>query len=149
MYCIVEASVNNEREKCVLLAAYRRDVDIPIQRKSWFRNRTVIKHEERKKYLVFVPYQHSIKEVVEIDENELHSMECNLPDDFIQIAAFTSIYRIEGTDGMKYKIREFCGYEFIARDICFIGNVINGWQDDCLEVLYNYDKSLAEFRISP
>ena len=149
MYCIVEASVNNEREKCVLLAVYRRDVDIPIQRKSWFRNRTVIKREERKKYLVFVPYQHRMKEVVEIDENELLSMECNLPNDFIQIAAFTSQYVIEDPFCLEYEIREFCGYEFIARDICFIGNVIHHWQDACLEVLYNYDKSLAEFRISP
>lgn len=149
MYCIVEALVNNERIKCVLLAAYHRDVEMQIQLNRWFRTKTMVKHEERKKYLVFVPYQHRIKEVVEIDENELLSMECNLPNGFVQIAAFTSQYIIEDPFCLEYEIREFCGYEFIARDIYFIGNIINGWQDVCLEALYNYDKSLAELRINP
>ena len=148
MYCIVEALVKNERKKCVLLATYRRDVEVPIHRKSWSRNKSIVKHEERKKYLVFVPYQHTIKEVIEIDENELLSMECNLPYGFIQIAAFTSKYIIEDPYCLEYEIIEFCGYEFIARDIYFIGNVINDCQDICLEALYNYDKSLADLRIA-
>ena len=149
MYCIVEASVKNERIKCVLLAAYRREVEMQIQRKSWFRNRTKVIHEERKKYLVFIPYRHAIKEVVEIDENELLSMECSLPNDFIKIAAFTSKYVIEEPYCWEYRIKEFCGYEFLARDVYFIGNIINDCQNDCLEVLYAYDNKLAELRINP
>lgn len=143
MYCYVEATISGERVRCVLLATYRRDIEQVVQKKRFFSKRVIFQRKERSRCLIFVPHQHAIKEIIEIDESELLSPIPPRPSAFIQITSFVSRFLLDESGYCEYKIKDFNGYDFVAKDTSFIGNAIDGCRDVCLEVLYKYDKTLA------
>lgn len=147
MYCIVEASIGGVRTKCVLLAVYRRDIEQTVYRKGLFGRKVRYRREERSRCLLFVPYRHALKDIVEIDESELLYPISSMPPEFVRSAAFTSRFLLEENYFSEFEVRDFCGYEFVLNDTSFIGNVAYGYKDISLKTLYEYDKAFAELDI--
>lgn len=147
----MEALVYGEATRCVLLATYRRDVEQIARRKRWLRTRDEIVKEERRMCLVFVPYLHKMKELVEIDEDALLA-EGEIPSGaFVRRPTFVSKaladeYEYEGRTIQYFyqqEIRDFWGYAFVAENSDFLAATIHGHSEVALEILYRQNPEWA------
>lgn len=148
---VVEAIVYGEPTRCALLACYRRDVEKLVPKKRWLRTRNEPVREERSMRLVFVPYRHDLKEIVEIDEGQLRSAGEIPSGAFVRVPTFVSScpleeYELDGRiiqNFCEQEIRDFYGYAFAAETPAFLAAVIGGLPEVSLELLYRQNPAWA------
>ena len=148
---IVEAIVHGEPTRCALLACYRRDVEELVPKKHWLRTRNEPVREERSMRLVFVPYRHDLKEIVEIDEGQLRSAGEIPPGAFVHVPTFVSRCPLEEYElngriiqiFCEQEIRDFYGYAFAAENPAFLAAAIGGLPEVSLEILYRQSPAWA------
>lgn len=93
-------------------------------------------------YLIFIPYRHKEKEIVEIDEKyiiDLNSLEFD--DNYFKVENFVSKTSFDYYNN-EVNINNFIGYKFIYDYNSFIANIILQETYNSLEVLY---KNMPEF----
>ena len=148
---VVEAIIYGESTRCALLACYRRDVEKLVPKKHWLRTRNEPVREERSMRLVFVPYRHELKEIVEIDESQLRSAGEVPPGAFVRAPTFVyrcpvEEYELDGQiirNFCEQEIRDFYGYAFAAENPAFLAAAINGLPEVSLELLYRQNPAWA------
>lgn len=148
---VVEAIVYGEPTRCALLACYRRDVEKLVPKKHWLRTRNELVREERSMRLVFVPYRHELKEIVEIDESQLRSAGEIPPGVFVRMPTFVSRCPLEEYElngriiqiFCEQEIRDFYGYAFAAENPAFLAAAISGLPEIGLELLYRQNPARA------
>ena len=98
---------------------------------------------EKNKWLVFIPWKHSEKEVVLVDDADVVSQDFSFPQQWINVSKFISPYTEELPDwGEKYEVADFCGYPFIVENESFIANIKMYYNSVPLKILY---KQFPEF----
>ncbi len=137
-----------ETVKGVLLCKYQRlhDETFTTEHKFLWWKKTIV---ETKKvltplYVIFIPWKHREKEIVEVPERcicNLHLL--SLPDDWQKIDHFVS----KAYDGDIYHasvdVENFVGYPFIGEYNGFVINMVLYEHWDNLEVLYKNMPELA------
>ncbi len=89
-------------------------------------------------YLLFIPWKHQIKEIIEVEEALIiNKEEIIIPDDFIHCDEFISSDCIWYDKSIEREvIKNFTGYKFIFEDNKFMVNYHAYEQNLCLEILY-------------
>ncbi len=147
MYAIISAVINGAAAKCVLLGSYRRIEQTLTFRKTLFGVRPKMNRDEKRKCIVFIPYRHALKEVAEIDELQVLTVNAAIPADYVKADAFA--YATGEMYPGEFEIRDFCGCPLLLEDASFLENVLADERDAYLESLYRYDPTLASLCLEP
>lgn len=133
----IEFNYYGRTVKGILLAKYQRlhQKIVTTKRKFLWITKTVDKWIKVNSplYLVFIPWKHSEKQVVEISENDIINLNTlQLDDDWFKIDEFIS-EALEGVYNSDIKIKNFVGYKFVYDYNHFINNM------DVHEFIYNLE----------
>ena len=135
--------------KGILLGKYQGVHELHQIIKKKFFGKVYEKHKVKKTnsplYIIFIPWKHQIKEIVEIDENYVLEIDGLLKEeDWIYVDSYTSSVLEHNEYEVSIKVKNFNGYKFIYDDNEFIANIRNGLTEYCLETLYNNLPSIIE-----
>ena len=111
---------------------------------KWFPSRYEVKYEIKPKWLVFIPWKHSAKELAIIDDSDVLSQDFSVPTQWIGIDEFISPYIEEDPYYDEYEITDFSGYPFVAENKNFIANVMQYDSTSVLEYLFKHFPELLE-----
>ena len=131
----IKIRCNGQTVDAFLLGVYTREFYYFKKTFSFLkRNRKTIT-EERKTYLVFIPWKHRMKELNEIGESDVVSSDELFPSEWISVPEYVSA----GTGDYKpcMPIKDFIGYPFICQNNFFICDTICRENDTPLDILYS------------
>lgn len=142
----------NTNIKGILLGKYQRQHEElrPYQKRCLWKTKTVYKTETilTSFYIIFVPWKHKEKQIIEIDERNIVTPQAiKLDKSWIKAEEFTS----ETLDGSVYplsmKVNDFIGYKFIYDNNSFIINLLLHEEWDNLTVLYKNMPELLDVQL--
>lgn len=124
------------------LAIYtRKKTKIVLEKKKFLffqynRNKNLVLNNQI--WLVFIPYQHRLKEIIEVDEENIIKNNFKVIPTWAKVESFTS-EAFEYPEA-QYKdrliIKNFLGYKFIYEHNEFICNLVLGNANENLDILY-------------
>jgi len=88
----------------------------------------------KKTYLVFIPWKHQAKQLLEITESDILPFDEVFPTEWVSMHQYTSIGTEEYHPSMT--ISDFSGYSFIFQNNSFISDQICGENETNLNILY-------------
>ena len=127
--------------KGILLAEcdFIETISVPVEKKFLFFKYYSKGTDKRKfkMYIVFIPWKHQLKELLEVDEKYIiNPQSFNADETWITKDKFIS----ETYDGYIYpsslEVKDFVGYKFIYDNNSFIANLCLHEFEDCLTILY-------------
>lgn len=137
----------------ILLAKYCRPHDEVYTRTKKFLWKSKIVYEHRTLntplYSIFIPWKHSEKEIVEIDEKYIVNPEAIIFDEnWIKKEQFISKSFDGYASPLTMEVNDFIGYPFIFRSNNFLIDLVlqNKWE--VLSILYKHMPELLELDIS-
>jgi len=127
----------NKRVKCLLLASFEIDIgELQTKKFLCFKRQVLIK-KFIKAALVFIPWQHSEKEIRFVKYDEIIEEGNSGDEAFIRINEFVSSYDEERPYFFEeFRIKNFYGYDFIYDYPNFIANIYLDDSFKCYELLY-------------
>ena len=128
----------------ILLGKYQRPHDevYSVKKKFLWKTKIIYKHKTLNTplYLIFIPWRHQEKELIEVDEKYIINPEAVLIDEtWIHVDKFTS-ERTESVENHTWneslEVNKFIGYKFIYENNDFLINVcLHDWWE-CLTIIY-------------
>ena len=135
---------NNRVINGVLLAKYQRPHDEVYSVKKEFLGKTKITYEHRTLntplYVIFIPWRHKEKEIIEVDEKFIINPEnVGIDETWISIDKFTS-ERTESFNNHSWsesvEVSNFCGYKFMYDNNSFMINLCMHEYWETLTILF-------------
>ena len=135
--------------KGILLGKYQRVHELHQIIKKKFFGKVYEKHKVKKTnsplYIIFIPWKHQIKEIVEIDENYVLEIDGLLKEeDWINVDSYTSSVLEHNEYEVSIKVKKFNGYKFIYDNNSYIVNLLLSNNKENLELLYKTYPELLE-----
>lgn len=133
----IHINIGEKCVKCLLLASFEIEIEEFQTKKFLCLKKQVLNKKFVKAALVYIPWQHSEKEIRFVRLDEIAEKD-NLTDDaFIYVNEFVSPYNEERPYYFaEYRIKNFCGYDFIYTTPDFIANIYQHDSNKCYELLY-------------
>ena len=132
----INITENDKRIKCLLLASFELEQEIFQTKKFLCFKRKVLSKKFVKSALIFIPWQHSEKEIRIIGIDKIIEKNNIADKDFIRVNDFVSPYVEESQYYDEFRIKNFYGYEFIYNYANFIANIFEQDGYKSYEVLY-------------
>ncbi len=135
--------------KGILLGKYQRVHELHQIIKKKFFGKVYEKHKVKKTnsplYIIFIPWKHQIKEIVEIDENYVLEIDGLIKEeDWINVDSYTSSVLEHNEYEVSIKVKNFNGYKFIYDNNSYIVNLLLSNNKENLELLYKTYPELLE-----
>lgn len=135
--------------KGILLGKYQRVHELHQITKKKFFGKVYEKHKVKKTnsplYIIFIPWKHQIKEIVEIDEHYILEIDGLLKEeDWINVDSYTSSVLEHNEYEVSIKVKNFNGYKFIYDNNSYIVNLLLSNNKENLELLYKIYPELLE-----
>ena len=135
--------------KGILLGKYQRVHELHQITKKKFFGKVYEKHKVKKTnsplYIIFIPWKHQIKEIVEIDEHHVLEIDGLLKEeDWINVDSYTSSVLEHNEYEVSIKVKNFNGYKFIYDNNSYIVNLLLSNNKENLELLYKTYPELLE-----
>ena len=135
--------------KGILLGKYQRVHELHQITKKKFFGKEYEKHKFKKTnspiYIIFIPWKHQIKEIVEIDEHYVLEIDGLLKEeDWINVDSYTSSVLEHNEYEVSIKVKNFNGYKFIYDNNSYIVNLLLSNNKENLELLYKIYPELLE-----
>ena len=128
----------------ILLGKYQRPHDevYSVKKRFLWKTKIIYKHKTLNTplYLIFIPWRHQEKELIEVDEKYIINPEAvPIDETWIHVDEFTS-ERTESYDNHSWsesvKVNNFIGYKFMCDNNSFITSVcLHEWRE-CLTIIY-------------
>ena len=141
---IIQFHYNERIISGILLGKYHRPHDevYPVNKRFLWKTKTVYKHKTLNTplYLIFIPWRHQEKELIEVDEKYIINPETIQMDEiWINVDKFTS-ERSESVENHTWneslEVNKFIGYKFIYENNDFLINVcLHDWWEP-LTIIY-------------
>ena len=141
---IIQFHYNERMINGILLGKYQRPHDevYSVNKRFLWKTKTIYKHKTLNTplYLIFIPWRHQEKELVEVDEKYIINPETiQMEESWIHVDQFTSErpeYYGNYSWNESLKVNKFIGYKFIYENNDFLMNVcLNYWWEP-LTIIY-------------
>ena len=149
---VVNFEHNGQITKGILLGKYRRPHEVvhTVEKKFFGKKKVIDKLRKSNSflYIIFIPWRHQLKELVEIDEkNILNTESIILNDEWMFVDKYTS----ESDDeyyAPSVVVNEFIGYRFIYENNSFIIDLVLHEYNNNLAILYKNIPEMLELDLS-
>ena len=127
--------------KGILLGKYQRVHELHHIIKKKFFGKVYEKHKVKKTnsplYIIFIPWKHQAKEIIEIDESYVLEIAGLLKEEeWINVDSYTSLVLEHNEYEVSIKVNNFNGYKFIYDNNSFIVDLVLSNTKDNLNILY-------------
>lgn len=139
----IEFSDGGRVMKGILLGKYQRPHEevCSYERKILWRTKTILKRrrENAPFYVVFVPWKHKEKELMEIEEKQIVNLQSVRADaEWIQKDEYVSKIYDGPICHASMKVVDFAGYPFLYENNSFVINLCLREREDNLKILYEH-----------
>lgn len=138
--------------KGILLGKYQRiheEHEIVKKRFFW---KIYEKHKVKKidspLYIIFIPWKHQEKEIIEIDEKKVIEIgEVVKEENWINVDKYTSCMKEDYWCKVSIKVKNFNGYKFIYDNNSFIVNLVSCNYHENLNIIYKMFPEFLELNL--
>lgn len=135
--------------KGILLGKYQRVHELHQITKKKFFGKVYEKHKVKKTnsplYIIFIPWKHQLKEIIEIDESYVLEIDELLKEeDWISVDSYISSVLEHNEYEVSIKVNNFNGYKFIYENNSFIVDLMLSDTKDNFNILYKKHPEFLE-----
>ena len=149
---IIKFEYDGQIVKGILLGKYRRPHEVvhTVEKKFFGKKKVVDKWRKSNSflYIIFIPWRHQLKELVEIDEKYiLNTDSIDFNDEWVSIDKYIS----ESNDecyAPSVVVKEFTGYKFMYENNSFIIDLVLHENHNNLAIIYKNIPEMLEIDLS-
>lgn len=137
----IEYNDNGKNIKGILLGKYQRlhEETYSCEKKFLWKKKKFYKTKTTNTplYIIFIPWKHKEKEIVEIDEKYIiHPENIHFEETWVKVDKFISKGYIDGIHHADVEVNNFIGYKFMHENNSFMINLLLDEKWNNLDILY-------------